>query len=251
MKGREKQKRTDLKKLNLKNKNAITLIALVVRIVVLLILAGVSISLILDNNGIIQKSKQARKEYGQAKENEQTDLNNASRWIDSVVNEPKVVEPENIGDWKYTEEDDGTITINRYKGSETTVIIPNYINGKKVKKIKSNSYEDRNGIYETSIWDDSICSNNKMTYWYSQTTIKKIVISEGVETIGRFAFICSSALEEVTIPNSVKNIETSAFSGPSSSITSIYYSGTAESWNKINIDSDNVNLTNANIIYNN
>ena len=131
MKGREKQKRTDLKKLNLKNKNAITLIALVVTIVVLLILAGVSISLILDNNGIIQKSKQARKEYGQAKENEQTDLNNASRWIDSVVNEPKVVEPENIGDWKYTEEDDGTITINRYKGSETTVIIPNYINGKK------------------------------------------------------------------------------------------------------------------------
>lgn len=44
----------------LKNKNAITLIALVVTIVVLLILAGVSISLILDNNGIIAKSKDAR-----------------------------------------------------------------------------------------------------------------------------------------------------------------------------------------------
>ena len=60
MKEPEKQKRTNLKKLNLKNKNAITLIALVVTIVVLLILAGVTISLLLDENGIIAKSKDAR-----------------------------------------------------------------------------------------------------------------------------------------------------------------------------------------------
>lgn len=44
----------------LRNKNGITLIALVVTIVVLLILAGVSINLVLDNNGIIEKSKDAK-----------------------------------------------------------------------------------------------------------------------------------------------------------------------------------------------
>ena len=44
----------------LKNKRSITLIALVVTIVVLLILAGVTISLLLDENGIIAKSKDAR-----------------------------------------------------------------------------------------------------------------------------------------------------------------------------------------------
>ncbi len=43
----------------LKNKKGITLIALVVTIVVLLILAGVTISLLLDENGIIAKSKDA------------------------------------------------------------------------------------------------------------------------------------------------------------------------------------------------
>ena len=43
-----------------KNKRGITLIALVVTIVVLLILAGVTISLLLDENGIIAKSKDAR-----------------------------------------------------------------------------------------------------------------------------------------------------------------------------------------------
>ena len=46
----------------LKNKKGITLIALVVTIAVLLILAGVTISLLLDENGIIAKSKDARTE---------------------------------------------------------------------------------------------------------------------------------------------------------------------------------------------
>ena len=59
---------------------------MVVTIVVLLILAGVSISLILDNNGIIQKSREARREYGQARENEQADLNKVSEWIDKQAN---------------------------------------------------------------------------------------------------------------------------------------------------------------------
>ncbi|MDO4391746.1 MAG: hypothetical protein Q4C11_01425 [Clostridium sp.] len=58
---------------------------MVVTIVVLLILAGVSISLILDNNGIIQKSKDARREYRQSQTNEQSDLDSVSEWLDDVV----------------------------------------------------------------------------------------------------------------------------------------------------------------------
>ena len=54
-------------------------------IVVLLILAGVSISLVLDKNGIIEKSKDARREYGQAKANEQEDLSNLSDMIDEAT----------------------------------------------------------------------------------------------------------------------------------------------------------------------
>ena len=58
---------------------------MVVTIVVLLILAGVSISLVVDKNGIIQKSKDARREYGQAKANEQEQMDNAEDWIDEAV----------------------------------------------------------------------------------------------------------------------------------------------------------------------
>ena len=61
---------------------------MVVTIVVLLILAGVTISLLLDENGIIKKSKDARREYGQAKANEQEDLSNLSDMIDEATAEP-------------------------------------------------------------------------------------------------------------------------------------------------------------------
>ena len=58
---------------------------MVVTIVVLLILAGVSISLLLDENGIIKKSKDARREYGTSKTNEQEQMDNAGDWIDEAV----------------------------------------------------------------------------------------------------------------------------------------------------------------------
>ena len=58
---------------------------MVVTIVVLLILAGVTISLLLDENGIIKKSKDARREYGTSKTNEQEQMDNAADWIDEAV----------------------------------------------------------------------------------------------------------------------------------------------------------------------
>ena len=50
-----------------------------------MILAGVRISLLLDENGIIKKSKDARREYGQAKANEQEDLSNLSDMIEEAT----------------------------------------------------------------------------------------------------------------------------------------------------------------------
>ena len=57
-------------KLKIKQEKGITLIALVITIVVLLILAGVSISLVLNNNGVISKAKDAKNstEKGQAQD---------------------------------------------------------------------------------------------------------------------------------------------------------------------------------------
>ena len=54
-----------------------------VTIVVLLILAGVSISLILDNKGVIQKSKEARTQTKEAKEKEEITLAVAGSYGDN------------------------------------------------------------------------------------------------------------------------------------------------------------------------
>ena len=72
-------------KLKNKQERGITLIALVVTIVVLLILAGVSISLVLNNNGVISKAKDAKNQYAEAQTNEEKQLNEVSDWIDTKV----------------------------------------------------------------------------------------------------------------------------------------------------------------------
>ena len=75
------------KKLKNKQEKGITLIALVVTIVVLLILAGVSISLVLNNNGVISKAKDAKNQYAEAQTNDEKQLNEVSDWIDTKVGE--------------------------------------------------------------------------------------------------------------------------------------------------------------------
>ena len=59
-----------------KEMKGITLVALVVTIVVLLILAGVSINLVLGNNGIIAKAKEAETKSAKASENDLTGMSN-------------------------------------------------------------------------------------------------------------------------------------------------------------------------------
>ena len=66
----------------IKNEAAITLVALVVTIIVLILLAGVSISLVIGNNGIMQKAAKGREDYTGAAINEQLDLNKIEDYIE-------------------------------------------------------------------------------------------------------------------------------------------------------------------------
>ena len=59
----------------MKNQKGVTLVALVVTIIVLIILAGISINLILGDNGIITIAKKAKENTELAKTQEETELN--------------------------------------------------------------------------------------------------------------------------------------------------------------------------------
>ena len=70
------------KEKNKKYEGGITLVALVVTIVILLILAGVSLNLVIGNEGILTRSKEAADKYGKQAENEQQGLNDVDDWMD-------------------------------------------------------------------------------------------------------------------------------------------------------------------------
>ena len=59
----------------------ITLVALIVTIIVLLILAGVTISTIFGENGLINKAKTAAQKYKEQSELEKTKLGELENWI--------------------------------------------------------------------------------------------------------------------------------------------------------------------------
>ena len=73
---KEKNKRYD---------GGITLIALVVTVVVLIIIAGVTLSLTIGNGGIMKRAKEAKERYGQASKNEQKDLDTVEDYMNKMT----------------------------------------------------------------------------------------------------------------------------------------------------------------------
>ncbi len=90
------------------------------------------------------------------------------------------------GFFDYTVNDDNTVTITKYTGTETDVIIPSSISGKPVVEI---------GEYS-------------MNYLYTMQTLE---IPDTVTKISNSAFEGCSALTEINLPDSVRIIETCAF----------------------------------------
>ena len=84
-----------------KTEKGITLVALVVTIVVLLILAGVSINLVLGNNGIIAKAKDAETKSAEASQNDLKGMNALTEEMNNALGKkPKVdLSKYKIGDY--------------------------------------------------------------------------------------------------------------------------------------------------------
>ena len=79
----KKIKEENLDKIKHNNMQGITLIALAVTIIVLIILAGVSINLVLGDNGIITKAKEAKTKTEQAILNEEVALNEIAEYLEN------------------------------------------------------------------------------------------------------------------------------------------------------------------------
>lgn len=82
-KGERKMK---LRNKKIKQENGITLIALVVTIVVLLILAGVSINAVFNENGLIKKAQDAQNKMNEAQQSDLAQLDELDSWLENQVN---------------------------------------------------------------------------------------------------------------------------------------------------------------------
>lgn len=104
---------------------------------------------------------------------------------------------------------------------------------------------------------------------FANCGIENVIMSNNITSLGEGAFRLSVSLKSVTIPNNITTIEENTFDGCKSltsitipntvksvgnyafdkclNLSDVYYTGTEEQWNKIQIGSNNECLTNANI----
>ena len=123
-------------------------------------------------------------------------------------------------------------TITGYTGNSTTLNIPSYLGGYKVKSIGQSAFYKNSKITTlsipnsvTEIGNDAFKNCVKLTtvsignsvdsmgydVFSGCTSLTKVVIANGTTIIGSYAFDGCTSLKSVTIPNTVTKIKNSAF----------------------------------------
>lgn len=96
---------------------------------------------------------------------------------------------ERISEWDYQTKSDGTLKITQYDGKDTNLRVPEKINGKTV----------------TEIGDQA--------FYHSTKSPTSIVLPNTITKIGNLAFYNCNNLTNITIPNSVKELDGAPFTG--------------------------------------
>ena len=95
---------------------------------------------------------------------------------------------------------------------------------------------------------DNITTIGERAFSYCNN-LTDVTLSNGMTRIDESVFCICSNLTSVTIPKSIKSIGFQAFNG-CRNLKTVYYTGTEEEWNNVDIGFSNAPLQNAEIVYN-
>jgi len=201
----------------MKNNKGITLVALVVTIVVLLILAGVSINLVLGNNGIIAKAQEAKTKQAEASQNDLKGMNSLIEQMESTLNgsgnggktEPETVPYLPSDDFHYdtsTSIDTGLVIKDGKENEYVWVVVPRTAAVYKTTGLGKTTFTDADytsiekdlkdytsTYVTTSGYSDTWYADNQNEGWLSETEYKtlknsmlKSVYENGGFYVGRY-----------------------------------------------------------------
>ena len=112
-------------------------------------------------------------------------------------------------------------SLTHYYGNGGIVMIPENLSLKEIGSFAFANFEYIPKTEEELAFDDAEATKQ----WYiGETSITKVVIPEGVEKIGSYAFANLTALEEIVLPSTLESIEYGAFIG-CTSLQKITFSG--------------------------
>jgi hypothetical protein len=113
--------------------------------------------------------------------------------------------------FRYKRNEQGGITVTKYTGSATDLVIPAAIEDLPVTEIGDCVFRNRNGLTGATIPAGvTSIGNDAFAYCGGLTGV---IIGVGVRTIGNFAFLGCRGLTGITIPDSVRTIGKYAFYG--------------------------------------
>ena len=100
-----------MKNKTMQEEKGITLIALIVTIITMLILAGISIKLAIDNNGVIENAKEAKNQYEQAQTEDDSKLSDLSSIMKNKLDA-------NRGNNSNSGEEESTVTVSGFEAPD-------------------------------------------------------------------------------------------------------------------------------------
>lgn len=116
-----------------------------------------------------------------------------------------------VGDYTYTDNNDGTVTITNYGGSEKDVVVPEELDGKMVSAIGYAAFAECRSL-ESLVVPETV--TRLQDYAFSQcTSLTRAQLPESIVSLGRGVFKNCILLEEVNIPTSLTTVAMEMFAG--------------------------------------